>query len=45
VHERLVPESLPELRTRFEWSELSTYDIAGPTSRHGVLLGVKRWRL
>jgi hypothetical protein len=44
VHEHLVPEPLAEIRTGFEWSELSAYDIAGPTGRHGVLLGTNRWR-
>jgi hypothetical protein len=44
VHEHLVPEPLTELRAAFEWSELSVYDIAGPTGRHGVLLGTNRWR-
>jgi hypothetical protein len=44
VHERLVPEPLAALRERFEWSELSIYDLAGPTGRHGVLLGTMRWR-
>ena len=39
VHERLVPEPLAALRARFDWSKISTYDIAGPTGRHGVLLG------
>jgi hypothetical protein len=43
VHERLVPEPLAALRTRFEWSELNVYDIPGPTGRHGVLLGTRRW--
>ena len=43
VHERLVPEPLAALRTRFEWSELNVYDIPGPTGRHGVLLGTMRW--
>jgi hypothetical protein len=43
VHERLVPEPLAALRTRFEWSELHVYDIPGPTGRHGVLLGTVRW--
>jgi hypothetical protein len=43
VHERLVPEPLASLRSRFEWSELNVYDIPGPTGRHGVLLGTKRW--
>jgi hypothetical protein len=44
VHEHLVPEPLAALRARFEWSELNAYDIAGPTGRHGVLLGTKRWQ-
>lgn len=43
VHERLVPEPLAALRERFEWSEMSIYDLAGPTGRHGVLLGTRRW--
>ena len=45
VQENLVPESLAALRDRFDWSQLSTYDIAGPTGRHGVLLGTKRWQV
>ena len=44
VHEHLVPGPLADLRAGFEWSELSVYDIAGPTGRHGVLLGTNRWR-
>jgi hypothetical protein len=44
VHERLVPVPLAELRTAFEWSELNIYDVAGPTGRHGILLGTRRWR-
>lgn len=44
VHERLVPEPLAALRAAFEWSELRVYDLAGPTGRHGVLLGTRRWR-
>jgi hypothetical protein len=44
VHERLVPDPLAALRAGFEWSELSIYDLAGPTGRHGVLLGTRRWR-
>lgn len=43
VHERLVPEPLAALRERFECSEVSVYDLAGPTGRHGVLLGTRRW--
>src|SRR5262249_39459155 len=44
VHERLAPEPLAALRAKFEWSELNIYDIAGPTGRHGILLGTKRWQ-
>ena len=44
VHERLVPEPLAALRGAFEWSDLRVFDIAGPTGRHGVLLGTERWR-
>lgn len=44
VHERLAPEPLAALRKRFEWSELCIYDLAGPTGRHGILLGTRRWR-
>jgi hypothetical protein len=44
VHERLVPEPLAALRKTFEWSELNIYDLPGPTGRHGVLLGTKRWQ-
>jgi hypothetical protein len=44
VHERLVPGPLAALRARFDWSELSIYDLAGPTGRHGVLLGTRRWQ-
>jgi hypothetical protein len=44
THERLVMQSLAEVRARFDWSELRTYDVAGPTGRHGTLLGTKRWR-
>ena len=44
VHERLMRDPLAALRAGFEWSELSIYDLAGPTGRHGVLLGTRRWR-
>lgn len=43
IHERMVPEPLTALRTRFGWSEISIYDVAGPTGRHGVLLATNRW--
>lgn len=43
VHERLVAEPLHALRARFDRSELRIYDLAGPTGRHGILLGTRRW--
>jgi hypothetical protein len=43
VHEHLTPRPLEKLRAKFDWSE-QTYDIPGPTGRHGLLLGAKRWR-
>jgi len=44
VHERLVPQPLAALRRGFDWSELHIYEIAGPTGRHGVLMGTRRWQ-
>jgi hypothetical protein len=43
VHERRVPTPFAELRSIFEWSELNIYDVPGPTGRHGILLGTRRW--
>ena len=39
-----LPEPLAALRETFERSELNIYDLDGPTGRHGVLLGTKRWQ-
>jgi hypothetical protein len=44
VHERLAPEPVAQLREKFDWSELKIFDVGGPTGRHGILLGEKRWR-
>lgn len=44
THERTVPAPLERLRQRFDWSELEIFDVGGPTGRHGVLIGAKRWR-
>jgi hypothetical protein len=44
THERLAPEPLAHLRDKFDWSELEIFDVVGPTGRHGVLLGSRRWR-
>jgi hypothetical protein len=43
IHEKLEPAPLAELRASFDWSEPHIYDLAGPTGRHGVLLGHRRW--
>ncbi len=43
VHEQLVPGPLAALRAGFDWSDLRVFDLAGPTGRHGVLLGTRRW--
>jgi hypothetical protein len=43
IHERLVPRPVAALRKRFQWSELKVYEIAGPTGRHGILMGTTRW--
>lgn len=44
VHEHLVPAPLAALRAGFDWSELHIYDLAGPTGKHGVLIGTRRWQ-
>jgi hypothetical protein len=44
VHQRLEPDSLADLRAKFEWSELRIYDINVEGMKHGVLLGTRRWR-
>jgi hypothetical protein len=44
THERLAPSPLAHLRDKFDWSELETFEVGGPTGRHGILLGAKQWR-
>ena len=44
VHERLLPGPLARLRGILDEAELEMTDIAGPTGRHGLLLGTRRWR-
>ena len=43
VYEVIVPESISELRARFEWSSLRVYELSVPGENHGVLLGTKGW--
>jgi hypothetical protein len=41
--ERLVRDSLDELRGHFDWSAVRTYDLGTPGDNHGLLLGTSRW--
>jgi 16S rRNA G966 N2-methylase RsmD len=43
VYERLVPGSLAEVRTRFDWSELRIFDQNVSGEKPGVLLGTRGW--
>jgi hypothetical protein len=38
------PDSLADLKTRFDWSTLYVYGLNAPGENHGVLLGSKGWR-
>ncbi len=44
VHERLLPAPLDALRARLEDARLVATTIAGPTGRHGLLLGTRNWK-
>jgi hypothetical protein len=39
VYEKVDPDSLAELRSRFDWSELRAYGLNAPGENHGILLG------
>ena len=43
VHETVLPASVAELRTRFEWSTLRVYELNVRGQNHGLLLGSKGW--
>ena len=43
VHETVLPASMAELRTRFEWSTLRVYELNARGQNHGLLLGSKGW--
>jgi len=43
VHQKIVPESLADLKRRFDWSELRIYDINVEGMKHGIVLGTNRW--
>ena len=44
VYEKLQPESLVELRTLLDWSELRVYDLNAAGRNHGLLLGTRGWK-
>ena len=43
VHEIVVPVSMAELSSRFEWSTRRVYELNVPGQNHGILLGTKGW--
>ena len=43
VYEKLIAESLNELATHLDWSELRIYDLNIVGRNHGILLGTKGW--
>ena len=43
VHETVLPASMAELRTRFEWSTLRVYELNVRGQNHGLLLGSNGW--
>jgi hypothetical protein len=43
VYEIVIPASVAELRSRFDWSTLSIYGFNSPGQNHGLLLGTKGW--
>jgi len=43
VHERVVPESLREVESRFAWTRQCLYELNAPGQNHGILLGTRGW--
>jgi hypothetical protein len=43
VHQIIEPDSLSDLKKKFDWSDLRIYDIDVEGMKHGVLLGANRW--
>jgi hypothetical protein len=43
VYEKLITESLSELETNLDWSELRIYNLNTVGRNHGILLGTKGW--
>jgi len=43
VYETVHPDSLGDVKRRFDWSALRIYDLNAPGQNHGILLGTKGW--
>jgi hypothetical protein len=43
VYEKLIADSLNQLETNLDWSELRIYDLNIAGRNHGILLGTKGW--
>lgn len=43
IYETVDPESLRELKSRFDWSAMRVYSLNAPGKNHGILLCAKRW--
>lgn len=44
VYEKVNPESLADLQTILDWSELRIYDLNIAGRNHGILLGTRGWK-
>jgi len=43
IYEFFEPQSIEELKQRFDWSALRFYEINEPGKNHGILLGTRGW--
>jgi len=43
IHETARADGLAEVRSRFAWSRLATYDLDPPGRNHGIVLGALGW--
>jgi hypothetical protein len=44
TYEKVNPDSLAELQTMLDWSELRVYDLNIAGKNHGILFGTKGWK-
>jgi hypothetical protein len=43
IYEIVLPDSVGELKARFDWSIERIYDLNTPGQNHGIVLGTKGW--